>query len=391
MSARQIQLETHKRNCYTRDYINKAARWVIDFCQKNGIDVTQLFAPRIMPWNPIAPTDFSQFRAVDFLRFLEWWEMQQGSLLAVELAGAFIQGVAQPYLEPLGQILPQWLQTMLRLRLIAQWSYQVGLPVSARVRSGLEALIPDIDYPEAYHVMPQEVAEVPPAVRQAFLDGAKFSMSWIDKLSDDARSQMRDLLAINTLKGRSPDVAVPILERILRRDRVAKELGITAGEVTPEQIQQWADKAKFEVVEAMAKRAELISRTESMRMINLGILNSLEAQGGKLAYIMPHRGTCPDCQRLLDGRVFRTAILKENLFKNFGYTRDKWVASVPQHPRCRHSVMPPPYSFKDALKGRSIPREGLLLEWYGLPGGREAMEELSLERKPWLKADGAIG
>jgi putative transposase len=37
-TSKQIQLETHKRNCYVRDYINKAARWVINFCLENNID-----------------------------------------------------------------------------------------------------------------------------------------------------------------------------------------------------------------------------------------------------------------------------------------------------------------------------------------------------------------
>jgi len=37
-TSKAIQLETHKRNCYVRDYINKAARWVINFCLENNID-----------------------------------------------------------------------------------------------------------------------------------------------------------------------------------------------------------------------------------------------------------------------------------------------------------------------------------------------------------------
>jgi putative transposase len=37
-TSKRIQLETHRRNCYVRDYINKAARWVINFCLDNDID-----------------------------------------------------------------------------------------------------------------------------------------------------------------------------------------------------------------------------------------------------------------------------------------------------------------------------------------------------------------
>lgn len=37
-TSKRIQLHTHKRNCYMRDYINKVARWVINFCLENDID-----------------------------------------------------------------------------------------------------------------------------------------------------------------------------------------------------------------------------------------------------------------------------------------------------------------------------------------------------------------
>jgi hypothetical protein len=335
-----------------------------------------------MPWNETAPNDFSKFTPVDFLRFLAWWEMQQGNLLAIELLEAYIQGTTQPWLEPISTPIPAWIETMMQVRMVGQWAYQSGVPVSARLkRLGLEGLAAD-----EFEISPQAIAEVPPEVRQAFLEGIKFSLGWIEKLSDDARSQMRDIIAVNNLKNRSSQVAVPMLEQILRRELVAKELGLDS--VTNEQVQEWLEKAKFEVVEAIARRAELISQTESMRMMNLGILSALEQKGEKLVYIMPHRGTCPDCQRLLDGRVFRISVLKENLFKNFGYSRDKWVASVPQHPRCRHSVMSPPYGFMKSLSDRLIPSEGLVLEWYGLPGGKEAIESLGLKKTSWLKKTG---
>lgn len=37
-TSKAVHLETHKRNCYVRDYVNKAARWVINFCLGNNID-----------------------------------------------------------------------------------------------------------------------------------------------------------------------------------------------------------------------------------------------------------------------------------------------------------------------------------------------------------------
>jgi putative transposase len=38
VTSKQIQRAGHKRNCFVRDYVNKAARWVIDFCLEHGID-----------------------------------------------------------------------------------------------------------------------------------------------------------------------------------------------------------------------------------------------------------------------------------------------------------------------------------------------------------------
>lgn len=343
-----------------------------------------------MPWTPDRPNDFSTFKPSDFLRFLEWWELQQSNLLAIELADVFLQGLTEPWLE-LASPTPNWVVSILKLRLLAQWAYQAGEPIAAKVERGIEGLIPDGGYSTKYKVTPKDIAEIPPAVRQAFLEGQKFSLSWVKNLSTEARSQISDLLAINTLKNRDVNAIVPVLEQVLRRDRVAEELGLTADEITPEQIKEWTVKAQFTVLENVAKRAQLISQTESMRMMNLGILSTMEVQGEKLVYVMPHRGTCPDCQRLLDGRVFRISILKENLFKNFGVPRLKWVASMPQHPRCRHSPMPIPYSFKEAFRSRIVPPEGVVLEHYGLPGGEEAMKELGLLKQEWLQANGKFG
>lgn len=38
VTSKRIQAITNNRNQFTRDYINKAARWVIDFCLQNDID-----------------------------------------------------------------------------------------------------------------------------------------------------------------------------------------------------------------------------------------------------------------------------------------------------------------------------------------------------------------
>jgi hypothetical protein len=340
-------------------------------------------------WNPASPEDFSNFLPTDMPDFLDWWEMQNSNAMALQLSGAFIEGSVFPYLEAIanGERIPAWIQTLLRWRLAAQWTYQVGGPLSQKVMRGLPGLLPfDMpNYPEAFRISPQEIAEIPPQLRQGFLEGAKFSMQWVRRLSGDAREQIKDLLSINTLKNRNAAAAIPLLEQILRRDKIAKKLGIPASEISQEQIDDWLQEAGFEALERLAYRAELISVTESMRMGNLGILTSLEEQGEKLCYVMPHRGSCPECQRLLDGRVFKIEVLKRNLFENFGKKKENWVASLPQHPKCRHSPMETPYQFRSALKRVSVPDVGIVLQWYGLPGGKPAMESLGLEAQDdWL-------
>lgn len=327
--------------------------------------------------------------------FLDWWENQHGNAIAFLLVDSFVEGMSQPYLTLISQgNIPPWIETMLRWRLAAQWAYQVGAPLMEAVVGGLPALLPVMDlegFPAAYRFTPADLAEVPPQIRQGFLEGAKFSLNWVTRLSSDAKTQMRQLMAANTLKNRNPAAVVPLLEQILRRDLAAEELGVSPASITAEQLQEWLDSAEFSVLEGIAKRANLIAPTESMRMTNMGILTAMEANGDGLCYVMPHRGTCPECQRLLDGRVFRIQTLKENLFANFGVKKSGWVAAMPQHPKCRHSPMEVPFQFRRALQVYGdIPAEGVLLEWYGLPGKRTAFESLGLERKEWLTREGVM-
>lgn len=343
-------------------------------------------------WDPQSPDDFSRFIPSDMPRFLDWWELQHSNAIALQLSGAFVEGIVDPWLELLnrGEELPVWVQMMLRWRLAAQWAYQQGEPLMARLERGLPGLV-GIDYPNQYRITPPMIAEIPPQIRQAFLEGNKFSLSWVQRLSSDARSLVGDLLSANQLANRNPMNAVPVLEQVLRRDLIAEQLGLTPAQVTPAMIQEWVNEAQFSVLEAIAKRAELIAVTESARMQNLGILEAMAIKGDRLAYVMPHTGSCPECQRLLDGRVFRIETLKANLNANIGVKKANWKPSLPQHPRCRHSPMSIPWRFRDALERYgAIPNDGILLEFYGLPGGKEAMEYMKLPLKPWLTQSGEM-
>lgn len=345
-------------------------------------------------WTPEDPDDFSTFIPSDFPAFLEWWQREQTDAIALQVASGFVEGVTQPWLELLAtdsDRLPEWIKTVLRWRLAAQWAYQQGVPLMSRLERGLPGLL-GVDYPEQFRITPAQLAEIPPQIRQGFLEGNKFSLSWVKRLSSDAKELMGDLMAANQLRNQNPRDVVPILERVLRRDLIARARGVAPGEVTPEQMNEWLQQAEFSVLEGIARRAELIAVTEGMRMQNLGILTSMEAQGETLCYVMPHRGTCELCQELIDGRVFLIKILKQNAFANIGVKKDRIVPAIPQHPRCLHSIMEVPWRFRKVLRALrgDISEKGILLEWYGLPGGEQAFEELGLPRKPWLTLGGAI-
>lgn len=350
-----------------------------------------------MVWDRDRPDDFTRFEPADILPFLDWFEGQYAEAVSLGVADAFVEGLTQPYLEAIaaGQPLPQWLETALRWRLVAQWAYQRGYPITGRLERNMVALFPPEligEIANQFRITPGDVANLPPALREGFLQGASFSLGWVKSLGDDSRELVRDLLAVQAAQNRNPRDAVPLLEQILQRKLVAAGLGISSEAVTQEQISQWAQGASLKVINGLATRARAIAQTESMRMLNMGILTSLEQDGHRLAYVMPHSNSCPHCRRLIDGRVFPISVLKENLFRNFGVKPPFWVASLPQHPFCRHSAMAPPVRFRDALDGFLVPPQGIVLQWFGLPGGESAMASLNLEKPPegWLSPEGSL-
>jgi hypothetical protein len=344
-----------------------------------------------MVWSPLAPDDFSQFQPTDMMDFLGWFEEKYTDLVSLNIADHYVEGLVEPHLELLSQggVVPVWVDTMLRVRAAAQWAYQQQEPLGRRLGRNLSQIIPDdqlAGYAERFRVTPQDIANVPPAVRESFNQGARFSLQWIKRLSDDARGMMRDVMAIESLRNRNPAGAVPILENLLRRDLVARELGLLPEAVTPAMVQEWLIESESKLLNQLAYRAQMISSTESMRMLNLGILTSLEEAGETYAYVMPHANSCDHCRRLIDGRVFLISVLKENLFANFGKQAAAWVASLPQHPHCRHSAGKVPVRFRRAIAAAVVPPEGIVLEFYGLPGRQVAMDALSLPEVPWLAA-----
>mgnify|MGYP006425275047 CR=1 FL=1 len=340
-------------------------------------------------WNSANPTDFSDFISEDMPAFLQWWELNYENAIALGIVDTFVEGVSQPYLESIAtnQPVPQWLNSLLASRRVAQDSFERGVAISQRLKRGLEFLIPDnqvAEYKNRYNITPKDIAEIPPNIRHAFLQGSNFSYSWIRQLSDEAKQTTQLLLSAETLKNRNPQDSMAMLEQVLRRDVVAQQLGVRPTEITENQIGQWVDKAQFNVIKNISTRASAISRTETMRMMNLGSIAALKEKQENLGYIMPHNGSCEDCRRLIDGRVFRLDTLEQNLFKNFGVSRRYWKPAVPQHPNCRHSILNVPEKFREAIAQVNIPPEGIVLKNYGLSSAR-AMNYLQLpSRADWI-------
>ena len=345
-----------------------------------------------MTWSPANPNDFSRFEPSDMLDFLEWFEYHYTEAIATQLLSAFVEGAFGAYAESIDGTPPPWLETLIRYRMAAQWTYQLSYPVAGGLQRNLPSVLADdllSGYAERYRITPQDIANIPPGIRQAFVESAKFSLNWVKNLSRDARDMIGDVISAEAIKNRAPSSAIPLLERVLQRDLVAKEMGIVPTDVTPDMITAWSGEANQRLIDAIARRATLIGRTEPMRAMNLGALSAMAADGRKHAYVMPHAGSCRECRRLIDGRVFLISVLQENTFSNFGVKSSEWVAALPQHPQCRHSVGTVPVKFRDAIDalGSDIPPEGIVLQWYGLPGGRAAMESLELPPVPnWLVA-----
>ena len=126
-------------------------------------------------WTPLDPDNFSRFEPTDILAFLDWFEREYANAMALGFADAFVEGLMVPYLEAIasGVTVPWWIDTMLRYRMAAQWSYQVGEPLSRGLQRNLAAIIPDdrlLEYADRFKITPTDIANIPPAIRNAFLE-----------------------------------------------------------------------------------------------------------------------------------------------------------------------------------------------------------------------------
>ncbi len=339
-----------------------------------------------MSWNERRPDDFSQFQPEDMPRFMQWWEASHGATLGFELLASFVKGISTLYLDALtrGGTLPPWVQTLLDIRTTVEFAYEHQLPLINKLNGRLPKIFANPEWVNGYRdryraLNPAELMEIPPQIREAFKQGYEFSLQWVKKLSDEAREDISLILKAEMIRNFNPDNAVPLLESVLRRDLVSQLQGAPA---TPEQVTDWLKQANRKTIMKISQRARAISITEAARMANLGILTTLEHEGERLAYVMPHGGACAECIRLVEGRVFEIHVLRDNLFANFGKKKKDWVPALPQHPFCRHSAMRLPIEFRGDSRLLNVPLRGLLLKNYGL-SSETAMQSLGLPPQDW--------
>lgn len=107
-----------------------------------------------------------------------------------------------------------------------------------------------------------------------------------------------------------------------------------------------------------------IARTESARALAAGSFDETRRLGVEYVYVPENGDSCPECQRLILGRVFPLAALERG--SNFKRKKADWKAALPLHPNCTcHSIPASQWLIDQALKagGGSIPAQGVEVEW----------------------------
>lgn len=116
-------------------------------------------------------------------------------------------------------------------------------------------------------------------------------------------------------------------------------------EANPTQTAAWLHKATHDAQEDW----RLIAQTETARANALGRYDGCERAGYDKVWIPPHAGSCEDCKRLIENRVFTIDELREAT--NYKRRKDEWVPALPLHPRCLHCALPwEPSIYEDAQR-----------------------------------------
>lgn len=97
---------------------------------------------------------------------------------------------------------------------------------------------------------------------------------------------------------------------------------------------------------------KFIANTEISKLESLARLEELKARKEKYCYVELSRNSvmCPDCRRLIDGKVFKIETLEKNIYANYGKKPSFWKPAVPLHPNCNHKIRPLTPSEKKKIK-----------------------------------------
>ncbi len=108
---------------------------------------------------------------------------------------------------------------------------------------------------------------------------------------------------------------------------------------------------------------KFIANTEPKKIYTLATLENLRRKGEQYCYVNPSGNfdQCPDCQRLIDGRVFKIQTLADNVYSNYREPHPIYP-SVPLHSNCRHEVRGLSSEEKEKLP-ESIPSEGFKIKF----------------------------
>lgn len=191
-----------------------------------------------------------------------------------------------------------------------------------------------------------------PTQRQAMQHAAHDGFTYLKRATDTFREALRQVL-------------VPGIARYTNPADLAEMLAETYTEPLPGLRMPFA------------QYCELVTRTETAKLHTLGRIDYLREQGDLYCVVTPHVGSCIHCCRLIEGRVFQLDTLEANVYANYGKPARDWVASVPQHPNCRHSIQPLLGREEDEMRAwmteqgitdATFPAEGYLLSTGGLVG-----------------------
>lgn len=132
------------------------------------------------------------------------------------------------------------------------------------------------------------------------------------------------------------------LKRQIRAINISKQITGTSIRTISKEVQEAIGQQGFSVLIdrggrkwTIARYAEMIVRTHTVKAANEGVVNRASEWGVDIVEVSTHAGTCDICKSF-EGKLF-----------SISGKSDKYPALVEQppfHPRCRHSLLPRPFA-----------------------------------------------